>query len=700
MILRFLPTATAVGALFTAFPTLAQDGSGDQYHAGKDDQIVVTSVVRRHQQDVLSGIAVLKAEELTAAVRPSIGETLQHSPGTSATSFGPNASRPVLRGLQGERVRLMTNGIGSIDVSNTSVDHAAVVNPLLAERVEVLRGPQALLYGSAAVGGVVNVIDGRVPNAVPDEALHFAALGSYGSAAEERSVAASADVPLGGGFVGHVDGSWLRTGDLRIGGYALSPELRAEALASAALPPDPDAAIDFAANAAQRGTLANTASTTWSAGAGFAYIDTGGSLGVAYSRYDSLYGVPIRLATRPGQEQEAPRITLVQDRIDGRAELTPRGTVIDRATFRVGFADYRHAELAEDGSVGTTFLNQGLEARLELAQAQRGNWTGATGAQYARRDFDVIGDEAFLPRNSTAQLGLFTVQQLKLGEVELEAGGRYEHAALTATPLGDQPQFAAARRSFDAVSGSLGFAYRFAGTWRVGANLAHTQRAPAAEELFANGPHNATQTFEVGDPALGLERATSLEALLRGGGGGWSFELSGFYTRFSGYIYEDRTGAEVGGLPEYRIRQGGADYWGFEAQGEATLARSGGWELAADALADAVRATIDDYGAAPRIPPLRVLGGVSLKSAKFDLRGEVEHVTAQRRTAPNETATAAFTLVNAQLAFRPWGKERPLSLIVSANNLFDVEARRHASFLKDYAPLAGRDIRVSARVEF
>ncbi len=710
MTLRFLPTATAIGALLAAFPASAQDRSGDQasapdrsgdqYHAGKDDEIVVTSVVRRSEQDVLSGVDVLKAGELTAAVRPSIGETLQHTPGTSATSFGPNASRPVLRGLQGERVRLLTNGIGSIDVSNTSVDHAVVVNPLLAERVEVLRGPQALLYGAAAVGGVVNVIDGRVPNAVPDEPVHLAALGSYGSAANERSVAGSVDAPLGSGFVGHVDGSWLKTDDLRIGGYALSPELRAEAAASANLPPDPADPIDFAANAALRGILPNTASETWSAGAGFAYIDEGGSLGVAYSRYDSLYGVPVRLATRPGQEQEAPRISLVQDRIDARAELRPGGSVIERATFRVGFADYTHSELAEDGAVGTTFLNQGIEARLELAQAQRGGWTGASGAQYVRRDFDVIGDEAFLPRNTTSQVGLFTVQTVKLGAIELEAGGRYEHVRITATPQTDQPQFFAGQRSFDSLSGSIGAAYRLGADWRLGVNLARTERAPAAEELFANGPHNATQTFEVGDPALGTERATSVEALLRGGGGGWSVELSGFYTRFGGYIFDERTGAEIEGLPEFRIRQGAADYWGFEAQGEATLAQFGDWTLGADALADYVHATIDGYGPAPRIPPLRVLGGLGVKSAKFDLRAEVEHVTAQDRTAPNETATPAFTLVNAELAFRPWGEERPLSLIVSANNIFDVEARRHASFLKDYAPLAGRDIRVSARLEF
>jgi iron complex outermembrane receptor protein len=671
----------------------------DAYHAQKDQEIVVSAALPQNRQDVISGVAVLRSEELTAAVRPSIGDTLAHTPGVSATSFGPSASRPVLRGLQGERVRVMTNGIGSIDVSNTSVDHAAVVNPLLAERIEVLRGPQSLLYGSAAIGGVVNVIDGRIPNAIPAEPVHFAALAGYGSAAEERSLSASADVPLGGGFVAHADGSWLKSDDLRIGGYALTPALRAQALASAALPPDPDDPIDFAANAAVRDRLPNTASRTWSAGAGLAYIDDFGNLGVAYSHYDSLYGVPIRFATLPGEEQEAPRLALVQDRIDGRAEIRPHGSVIDRATFRLGYADYHHSELEEDGSVGTTFYNKGLEARLELAQAAHGAWSGVTGGQYVSRNFDVVGDEAFLPRNTTVETGLFSVQHFDFGPVTVEAGGRWERAHLSSDPLPGQPQFFSGKRSFDALSGSLGGSLQFAENWRMGVNLSRTERAPAAEELFANGPHAGTEAYEVGDPNLGKERASSVEGLVRGSGPGWNLELSGYYTHFAGYIYEDRTGAVIDGLPEYQIRQGDANYYGFEAQGEATLARFGDWALGVDALADYVHATIEGYGPAPRIPPLRVLGALTLKSTKFDLRGEVERVTAQDRVAPNETVTPGYTMVNAEVVFRPWGKDRPLSFVLSANNLFDVDARRHASFLKDYAPLAGRDIRITARFD-
>ncbi|MEQ1540638.1 MAG: TonB-dependent receptor [Novosphingobium sp.] len=680
----------------------AEADAQDSFHDHRDADIVVTAPMRTSRLDTLSGVAVLKAEELTAALRSSIGDTLQHTPGVTSTSFGPTASRPVLRGLQGERVRLLTNGIGSIDVSNTSADHAAVVNPLLAERIEVLRGPQSLLYGSSAIGGVVNVIDGRIPNRIPDEAVHLSALASYASAAQERSLSAAGDVPLGGGWVVHGDASYFKSDDMRIGGYALTPDLRAEALATSLLPVDPldpVSDVDFAANAALRGTLPNTASRTWSAAGGLAYINDNGSIGVAYSHFDSLYGVPLRFATQLDQVQEAPRLLQKQDRIDARAEVRPQGSLIDAVTFRFGFADYSHAEIDPEGIVGTTFLNKGMEARLELKQAKHGGWSGVTGAQFVRRDFDVIGDEAFLPRNSSGQFGLFTMQQLDTGSLRFEAGARWEHAQLDSKPLPDQPQFITGSRRYDAWSGALGASLELAPEWRLGINLSRTERAPAGEELFANGPHAGTSAFEIGDPDLAKENAWSVEAILRGKGPGYSFELSAYHTWFGNFIFERRTGATTDGLPVFQISQSDARLYGFEAEAKVTLARFGVWTLEADGLADYVHATIAGHGPAPRIPPLRMLGGLALESTHFDLRGEVEHVTAQNRVAPLETVTPAYTMVNAELAWRPWGNARPLSLVLSANNLFDVNARRHASFLKDYAPLSGRDIRISARLD-
>ncbi len=700
-----ISTCLATAALLAFHPAMAAaetagDGQTD-YHAEDDEEIVVTAMRRSNKADSISGVAIVQAEELTANARVSIGDSLTHTPGVSATSFGPNASRPVLRGLQGERVRVLSNGIGSIDVSNTSVDHAPVVNPLLAYRIEVLRGPQSLLYGSSASGGVVNVIDRRIPDAVPDEPIHLAALGGYASAATERMGAASAEFPLGGNWVGHVDGSWLKTDDLRIGGYALTPALRTQALMSGLLPPDPlaDPEIDFTANAAIAGRLPNTAGRTWTAGAGLAYVTDGGNFGVAYSRYDTLYGVPVRLATEPGQGQEAPRIKLRQSRFDARAEIEAGGSLIEKLAFRYAYGDYVHAEIEPDGAVGTTFSSKGMEGRFELVQSKHGGWTGVTGSQLITRDFNVVGAEAFLPRNSTEQIGLFTLQQYDSGPVLLEAGVRYEHTRQLSKPDIGQPQFFDGARTFNTFSVALGGAYDLSPDWKLAFSAAHTERAPSAEELFANGPHAGTAAFEIGDPGLKVERVWSAEAILRGEAGPIKFEGSVFHNWYSNFVYEDRTGAVEDGLPVFQIRQADARLYGFEAQGEVALAKPGPWTISGTALIDYVHSDIAGAGPAPRIPPLRVLGGLAGKSPHLDLGIEAEHVFAQNRIAGFETATPAFTLVNISAIWRPIGDDGPLSLIVSGNNLFNVVARRHASVLKDYAPLAGRDLRITVRLE-
>ncbi|MET0376153.1 MAG: TonB-dependent receptor [Rhizorhabdus sp.] len=695
-----LKLSAAMACLFATLPARAETDA--DYHKPNSPEIIVTAPIQRDRMDLLIGASVLTGAQLTTALRPTIGETLEHTPGVSATSFGPNASRPVLRGLQGERVRVLTDGIGSVDVSNTSVDHAVVVNPLLAERIEVLRGPVALLYGSAAIGGVVNVIDKRIPRAIPDELVHVDAIASYGSAANERSGGLSIDAPIGGGFVAHVDGSYLKTDNLRIGGHALTKQGRADALASALLPagPEGDEPIDFAANAAIRGTLPNSAARTWVAGAGLSYIDGDSHYGLSYSRYDSLYGVPVRLATLPGQGQEAPRIGIVQNRFDARAEITAGGPLVERIRARLAYAQYRHFELEPDGAIGTRFDNHGYEGRVELVQAANGAWHGATGMQFLSRDFDVAGEEAFLPRNSTQQIGVFTLQQLDYGAVKVEGGVRYEKTWLSSTPFEDQPQFFRGDRSFDAVSASLGASFGLSNDWRIGANLLRTERAPSAEELFANGPHAGTEAFEIGDPDFRKEKSWGIEAVVRGKGTGFTIDASVYHNWFDNFIYDSPNGTLEDGLPVFRNYQAKARYYGAEIEGTFDLTTIGTFTVKADALADYVRARIVGAGPVPRIPPLRLLGGLSATSDRIDGRVEIEWTDKARRLAAFETATGGFTIVNASIDFRPMADQPGTSIVLSANNILDVNARRHASYLKDFAPLAGRDIRVTARVSF
>ncbi|MET0180607.1 MAG: TonB-dependent receptor [Novosphingobium sp.] len=672
-----------------AAQSVAPPGGAAPSHADHSDEIIVTGLRRGA---ALSGTSVIAGEELARELRTTIGETLARQPGVSATSFGPNASRPVLRGFQGERVRVLTDGIGSLDASNTSVDHAVAINPLIADRVEVLRGPSALLFGSSAIGGVVNVIDARIPRTVPADGAHAAGLATVGGAARERSINTAADLALGPRWVLHADGNYTRTGDLRTGGAILARSLRQAAASS------PDPAVRSLATL--RGRLGNTAAETSDVALGAAWIGERGNAGVSVNRYDSRYGVPLRVSLDPAVEAEAPRIDIRQYRADGRAKIELGEGLVKSVRLRGGWSDYRHDELEDSGAIGTTFVTRGAELRAEAVQSLRHGWGGGFGAQYFRRTLDVAGDEKFLPPSRTTQFGLFALQTLERGRLSVEGGARYERQTVSAAADAD---LATPRRSrrFDAVSGSLGATVALGGGAKVGISASHSQRAPAAEELFANGPHAGTQAFEIGDPRLALEKAWGIEATLRAEGESFAASAAVFGNRFDGYIFERATGAVADGLPVFRIGQGDARYFGIELEGSARVVRVHGFDLSLDAVLDYVRATIAGVGPAPRIPPLRLLGGIEAKAERLQMRLEVERTTAQARVAALETPTRDFTLVNASLAWHPLhGRGREATLLVSANNLFDVVARRHASFLKDFAPLAGRDLRATLRLVF
>ncbi len=652
------------------------DVAGDDYH----NTIVVTATGLK-RLDVLAGTSVMSGQELQRNLAGQVGDVLKGLPGVSATSFSPGASRPVLRGFQGDRVRVLVDGIGSIDASNTSADHAVTIDPLTAERIEVLRGPAVLLYGSSAIGGAVNVIDKRIPRRVGDEPVHFDGLAEIDSATDLRATGASIDAPLSGDWALHVDGSWRKTDDVDLAGYRIAAPMRAQLLAEAAtLPEGANQALETAANA--RGTLPNSATETKSYGAGLAYVGGGGgNLGVSVGRYETDYGVP----TLPGGEGNV-AIGMRQTRLDLRGALD-LGGFFEQATTRWGWSDYTHTEF-EDGTPGTVFKVNGLEGRLELAQADHGGWRGSLGGQFMRRDLAVNGTEAFLPENLTEQWSLFGLQEVERGPITVQFGGRFETTSVSA------PNY---DRTYDTVSGALGLGYDL-GALRIGINGTRTERAPSAEELLANGPHPATQQYEIGDPALRSEGAWGIEGYLRGRLGPAQVELALYRNWFGDFVYLAANGAVEDGLPVYIQRQAGADWSGAELGASMPLYRVVAFKIVGDLKASYVRATLDNGEPVPRIPPLSLTGGLEYQSDAFDVRGEIEWADRQDRIAPNETSTAGYTTANLSVAWKPIHGNDNVTVMLKGDNLFDVTRRVHASFTKDFVPLPGRNVALSVKV--
>jgi iron complex outermembrane recepter protein len=688
-------------------------GNAQAAHPDTDQAIVVTGV-RRAASNVLGGVSVLDEEKLTHQMKPSLGDTLASLPGVSASSFGPTASRPILRGLQGERASILLDGIGALDLSSSDPDHAVAINPLTAERIEVLRGPAALLYGSSAIGGIVNVIDRRIPRSVPDEGISVDALAEYGSAANERSGNVSLDVPLGGHFVAHADGAYSKSGDLHIGGFVLSKDLREQAEAS----PDPE--IHELADLKNK--LPNTEARIDDLAGGLAYVDGDLNVGVSYNHHDAKYGVPIRFSLDPAFEPEVPTIDAHQNRFDARANI-PVGGFLKAFEVRGGLSKYRHNELEEDGSIGSRFFSNGGEVRADVVQTERGGWGGTTGVDYLNQDVRIRGDEKYLPDSHKRNLGLFTLQSVQSGPIRFEGGLRVEFARLhadedeTIAEIGNELREEEMEdiretgevpidRDFTTWSASAGGNYDFAKNWRAGLSLSHGERAPSIDELFSLGPHGGSQQFLIGNPDLNTERSNGVEITVHHTTGPLHVQSSVYYNRYSNFIYQAPTGELEGegegehALPVYEYRQGKANYYGFELEGDARFGKALGVDWGGELVADAVHATIKNFGPAPLIPPFRMLGAVTGSRGQVDGRLDLERVSAQHRTAPNETPTPGYTMVNASFDWHPFAAHPAVTLSLQGNNLFDVNARRATSVLKDYAPLAGRDIRLAARMSF
>jgi iron complex outermembrane receptor protein len=718
-----LALAAVLGLAVTASPAFADDAAQaepaqadekaqveDDLHnrQGDDNGNIIVSASGLKELDVLAGTSVLEARDVQRqAVTGQIGELLTKLPGVSATSFAPGSSRPILRGQQGERVRVLVDGVGTSDVSNTSVDHATTIDPITVERIEVLRGPAVLLYGSQAIGGAVNVIDKRIPTRMPDEDLHLDAFAGVDSASNLRTGAASLDVGIGSNLVFHLDGSWRDTGNMDIGGFQLAPELREELLEEAAekqADGELDEAAEFREAAEQRGFVPNSDMQSWTVNGGLGLILGQSTFGVALGYYDTDYGVikrpglkhehaaPVPGAPVKEEEDETVRIGLEQLRADFKGDIYLGEGTFERLKLRVGYSDYTHTEFEGD-EVGTTFDSKSVEARAELVQSAEGSLRGSSGIQYLHRDFFAVGAEAYVPPNLTDQIAIFTLQEFGTGPIQIEAAARAEFTNVEAQTLGIE-------RDYDTFSGALGVVYEGIEGVRIGLNGSRAERAPSAEELFSDGPHIATQAFEIGDPNLDTESAWGVEAFARGNIGAGTFNFTIFRQWFENYIFLEDAGFEADDLPAFEYLQQDADFFGIEAEFSYPLIDNDGFRLLTDLSASYVEAELADGTAVPRIPPLSLLGALEAQTPAFDLRGEVQWFDDQDRVTAFETPTDGFTLVNALVAWRPIENNRNITLQIAADNILDVNGRRHASFTKDFVPLMGRNFRASVRLSF
>lgn len=613
-------------------------------------------------------VSVLNGRELSLRRQGTLGETLNGIPGVTATQFGPNASRPVIRGLDAERVRIMQNGVGVLDASSLSFDHAVGIDPLIIEQIDVVRGPAALLYGGSAVGGVVNAIDHRIPTEKL-EGIIGRAEARFGGAESQRNGAAVVDIG-NGMFAIHGDAYKRKTDDLDIPGFAVSNrKSRADGTPRE-----------------NRGKLVNSSADGDGGALGASLTFDNGYLGASYSTLNNNYGTVA---------EDSVRIDMNSDRWDLASEFTDLGSIVNRVKFRLAHTDYEHKEL-EDGIVGTTFKNRGLEGSIEAGHSKIGNLSGAVGFQFDNTNFEALGNEAFVPSVNTQNKAVYLYEELPIDAHKITFGGRLGHTTVDSKA---NANFGAAQKnSFNPNSFALGGLYGINSNWSLTSNLSHNERAPSYFELYANGAHIATGQFEVGNSNFGKERSNGIDAQVRWKDAKNSFSLGAYYTRFSSFIGLFDTGViePISGLPEAQFRAVPAVFNGLEGEGKFNIADNLDLTLRGDYVQAKEKRT-GDY--LPRIAPLRLGAGLQYQLSSFSARLDVLHAFKQNRTANNELETDGYTDVSALVAYKLPTKLN-IELFAKANNVLNQEIREHASILKDISPAGERSLLIGARADF
>lgn len=658
------PPNDAAGASPTATTTGADDASTNAGH-GKESEahqhaetlepVIVTALPNRQTSDqIVTPVSVLAGTELDAARAGTIGQTVAGIPGVQTSAFGNGVGRPVIRGLDGSRVAVLSNGLGAADVSNVSQDHAVTVEPFLADQIEILKGPSTLLYGSGAIGGVVNAVDGRIPEHAPANGFSGRTQIGYDSVSAGRTGMFRIDAG-GDGYALHFDGLDRDDGNYDIPG----------------------------------GTLANSFVRTRTGAVGGSVLGDWGFLGLSVSRYLNDYGNP----AEPGDvEEPAVHIGMQQTRYDLKGALEQPLAWLDRVEANLGHSNYQHTEFAGN-EAATTFTNDANEGRILLTHVPLGGWRGAFGVQWFDRKFAAVGDETFVPPTSSKGIGVFVTEQNAWGPLTLELGARSDRQS-------SEPE-GGAKRDFDPYSLSGGLSWHFDEAWHMTVNLDRAQRAPAEEELFANGPHEASATFEIGDPLLDAETANQSEIALHYHGARIEAKLAAYVNRYDRFIYLADTGMFEDDLPVRNWSQDDAKFRGAEAEATMHLAMNATGHYDLRVWGDTVRATLDDGGNLPRIPSARVGSQFSWHNDDWRASLGATRYFKHDDVAAFETDTDGFTLVNARLAWSFYNSDRSTwEAFVNADNLTDQTTRLSTSLIRDFAPLPGRNVSIGLRGMF
>lgn len=720
-----------VSSILIAVPQTFGQANDDLETVDLDSRIITASPFVERKAELVVPASELSGAALRRSTESSLGATLSGQAGVHSTYYGPGAGRPVIRGFDGDRIRILNQGTDTFDVSQTSPDHGVSIEPLFADEIEVVRGPASLLYGNAAIGGVVNVIGKELPRQRALAPISGQAEAYYGSVSDENSYG----LALQGGegnfawSAGFLD---RQSNDFEIPGFAESTyQMEAEEDEHHDEDEEHEEGEEHGDEEEVFGVLENSFVDTRSGYLGLAWFGNNGSLALSYSDYGTDYGVPGHAHGHEDEhgheeeeheegeeheeeehhdedehgEEESVAINLDQSRFSLRGELIDPVNFLESLELDLSLGDYRHIE-QEGDEVGTVFDRDGYELRLTGVHSPIGDFTGAFGFQAKVDDFSAIGEEAFIPSSETTQYGIFIMERLNQNWGAWEFGGRLESVDI------DPVDPSLESRSFDTLNASVGFVRRIDESSAFSANLVFAERAPNATEIYAFGPHIGTQSFEIGKASIDEEFSTSLDLSYRLTAGAITGEVTAFYSDFANYIYMrflDREDVEAmygeldtEGLNVFMATAADAKFYGFEVDLRYHLLDDVDRAMHVDLIYDQTRATNESFGTdMPRIPTRRLGLRYEYETSTWLFGVEGRWHDEASNLAPNALPTDSYTLWNADVRYRIRATDTTtVDLFAIATNLGDEEARPNTSYLKDLAPMPGRSVRLGVRTSF